>query len=840
MRKKFYLSVSLFFCIFLSSCFAANNSETSYSDDINPTLSKKASESLDYIFSTDSVGITKISIRRSEWNKMLSYFDYFYKNENNVIAESYEYSKDGKTWNLNQVGIRLRGNTSRFRPQGKDYPKDQQGNVKKNADWSGPYYEYAANCSDDDYRQSHFKIDFEPNENDKRKMSDCMKGVGLKRADGVFSREMFCYYMYQQYGIWTTPRASQTKVYIKFIEDVESNGEIKEDISKCKYTTVDFGVYEMFEEVNKQSLGSRMKTNNENSAANAWNNNSGDLWKCCEADLTAENSTSEKMGCEDNRILNTDKDKSQWSYVWNSYAYDLKTNKSDVKEASLRLQTFIKELNDLSAIDAQTEKGITARKTFYEKWFDVDFFIKTYAVNIILGMDDDYWGNRNNYYLYFDNGKDGSGKCYFIPFDYDNSLGNSITDDKTFLNPFNWGNGEDRPLMDRLLEVPEYKEKFTSTLLEFSSQDKDSPWNKEKNFALWRKWHSQVKDYANKSDIRGWPNIGATGLYDDGGWKAKKHYLTIERDNYYDQITKNLRYWLTDEGERIKFDTNEGAINGKAGVVTVRYNGFDSKLSAIVENPVREGYEFIGWTKTKNGNDYAMNYNEEKDLTLYASWLKVSKYSGLSIVDMKDSSYEGIKIAIVNLPENNYRRIFYINGKEVGGDSLDMPDKYGKIWAYPFTEAGKTYEIMVSYYDKNYQFLGNSNKLKIKAKSGAGEFKVLNKPEFEIKNNKLTWKKVPEIQIGNSGKPKKDGGWNEFYQLEIQSSNPNWVYQSWNYLGGSTGEGFNFKEHVNKEVLEGKQKDLCFQIRYVYNASPFGNLYLIVVDYDVNKKFNIE
>jgi spore coat protein CotH len=51
---------------------------------------------------------------------------------------------------------------------------------------------------------------------------------------------------------------------------------------------------------------------------------------------------------------------------------------------------------------------------------DVDLFLKTYAVSVIVGMWDDYWAdNGNNYYFYFDS----DGKVYFIPYDYDNSMG---------------------------------------------------------------------------------------------------------------------------------------------------------------------------------------------------------------------------------------------------------------------------------------------------------------------------------------------------------------------------------------------------------------------------------
>lgn len=827
-----------------------------YVNDINPLISKTTSVSQDFIFNVESVGITTINIRRSEWNKMLSYFDYFYKNENNVIAESYEYEKDGKKWKLNTVGLRLRGNTSRYRPQGKDTPSDETGHYQMNGDWNKDYYNYAATCPDDDYRQSHFKIDFEPYDDDDRKMSDCMKGVALKRTDSYFSKEIFCYNLFHQYGIWTAPRASRTKVYINFIEDLE-NGKAVEDTSKCSVTKIDFGVYEMFEEVNKQSLKGRMSKKGNNSAATAWANNEGDLWKCSGGDLTATSNKPSNFGCEDIKIINADKPKSQWSWIWHNPCYDLKTNKSNVSSASSKFQNFLTELNNLSNKDKFSHEGIEARKAFYEKWFDVDFFIKTYAVNILVGMDDDYWGNANNYYLYFDNGTGGTGKCYLIPFDYDNTLGASITGDKVSLNPLAWGadnmgTNRNRPLLDRFLEVPEYVTKFKKALLEVSSQDPDSPWNKDNCIALWNRWKNQVEPYAWSPNLKGWPNIATTGFSDDGGWKAQKHYLAQDENNIYEQTHLNFVFWLSDSDHTINFDLNGGSINGETGTISRKYDGVNPRFDAIIGTPVRPGYEFLGWTKTKNGSDYTEKYNGEEDLTVYAFWVDLSMYTDLAIYEIKDDSYQGIKIGIVNLPENNYRRTIFINGKEVGADSRDNDNpKYGKIWAYPFTEPGKTYDIRIDYSDIDYNFLASSNTLTVTASSGLGPFKVINNPNFYIENNILRWTEEPVIQLGDGTGTRQDNNWSEYFLLEIQSTMKNdptvpgghrssWNYQSWNYLGASCNNGFNFKDHVKEDVLNGTRYDLCFRLRYIYNYSSYGDLSLEIYDWNDMDKFNIQ
>lgn len=380
----------------------------------NPSPTGTRQGDLKHIFNNQTLGTTTITAYRSEWNQLLKNFDYFYKNENCVHGISYEYEKDGYKWTVPNIGFRLRGNTSRFRPQGKDYPTDKTNHTKMNADWNPDYYTYAATCSDDDYRQSHFKVDFEEwlEGDDEFKMAGCMKGVALKRMDSSCTREIMCYDLFHKFGIWTAPYASHTRLLFKFIED---DGSV---------TEVDFGVYEMFEEVNKQSLKARDEENNtETKYTNFWKNNKGNLWKCAGGDLTK----AEKIGIEQNEITAFDENGNPTDYVWNQPTYDLKTNKDSLDAAKTELEGFISELNALpTPTNDEDEAAINEIKAFYEKWFDMEFFLKTYAVNILVGMDDDYWGNANNYYLYFDTGKSGTGKVYFIPFDYDNTLGGSI------------------------------------------------------------------------------------------------------------------------------------------------------------------------------------------------------------------------------------------------------------------------------------------------------------------------------------------------------------------------------------------------------------------------------
>lgn len=794
LKKRIFLICSLGLVLFAGCKGGAQNNDATekpskpkkeYPNDLNPTYGALASESQDFIFNLDSMGFTTITIRRSEWNKMLSYYDYFYKNENSVIAESYEYQKDGQTWKLNTVGLRLRGNTSRYRPQGKDYPTDETYPIhhreKPNYGWddktTGYYHAYSQTCSDDDYRQSHFKVDFEPLDDDDRKMSNCMKGVALKRSDSYFSKEIFCYNLFHKYGIWTAPRASQTHVTIKFIEDIDTDGDVEEDISNCKTTKIDFGVYEMFEEVNKQSLKGRQAKSGNNTAENAWKTNEGDLWKCAGGDLTSNSNAQDRFGCESIKIINADLPKERWSFEWYSPCYDLKTNKDKVRSATNYFRQFITELNNTSLYAPDTQKGIADRKAFYEKWFDVDFFIKTYAVNILVGMDDDYWGNANNYYLYFDNSKNGSGKCYFIPFDYDNTLGSSIDGDKTYTNPLEWGTNKDghkhdRPLLDRLIEVPEYKTKLINALLEVSSQDPSSPWNKENCYAVWRKLFSQARGFAETPDIKGWPNISSISVHDDGGWKEHKHYLTEEGEdqssNLYEQVTLNYNVLLTDNKFTIRFDPNGGELNGQTDIVSVDFDGVSS-YENMISAPVRLGHDFVGWTKTKDGDDITTTFCGEKDLILYAKWYSVptevsvhktefdcwketspehwtnvgthddvtfaveAKTDGLHITKSHESKRINVKIKDVTTGKD----LLFIDNVDKCNDEGDTTPL--NEFVYPFVEKDHVYSITLELNDVHYTEYHTFENIKVKAIGGKGDIYVSHNGKYEFNIEDLSF-----------------------------------------------------------------------------------------------------
>ena len=703
MKRRIFQLFSYCFILFLFSACLFNTEKTVVA--VNPNISDSRAASLDFIFDNNKMGKTTIIIKRSEWNKLCDDYRYFYKNENCVRAESYVFEKGGKKWAFNKgVGFRLRGNTSRFCPQGYD-----NGNLQgqMNASWSTAYYAYA-NQPNNDYRQSHFKVDFEEflEDGEEQKMAGCMKGVALKRMDNWCGKEIFCYDLFHKYGIWTAPRASHTRVIIKIVEDNKRNS----------VTTIDYGVYEMFEEVNKQSLKARDK--DENSDSNAWKNSKGNLWKCSN-DLTLNRM--HETGIEDIRIVykgetepdnmktNGREDRNRIGYVWKSYSLDLKTNKDNFVQAESELQGFIKELNGLPVIyDDNDTDSINTVKDFYEKWFDVDFFLKTYAINILCGMDDDYWGNANNYYLYFDTGSEKStGKVYLIPFDYDNTLGASIKDGGFMHNPLDWGRGADRPLMDRLLSVPEYKAKFIEYLKEVSSQD--SFWNFDRCSSIFLEWGARCTPYMQGADLD--YHIGASEFNDWGSWGPPGYFLT-HSPNVFDETRNYFNYWLS-----------------------------DIPISNIL--------------------------SEKTDSDKQGLYLSIKKDEIPSEAAIRKFYINGKLVADAGFSTDS----------QTGKITIDT-HVFDTEWLYPYVVAGKVYKVKVEYQNTNYSTIYTSPEISITAKSGIGELHLANNPSYKIENNVLLFNPEPDIRIGDE-KVFSRWDWDKYYIMEITTTDWNYQSWNW-------------------------------------------------------------
>lgn len=136
-------------------------------------------------------------------------------------------------------------------------------------------------------------------------------------------------------------------------------------------------------------------------------------------------------------------------------AYDLITN-TEADDYS-DIAHLIDVLNNTSAANLPCE---------LEPIFNVEFFLRAMAFDVLSANWDGPLFNKNNFYLYND---PVSGKFHYIPYDVDNTFGiDWFGVDWANRDIYNWANqNEERPLYWNILAVSEYRDLFTYYINEF-------------------------------------------------------------------------------------------------------------------------------------------------------------------------------------------------------------------------------------------------------------------------------------------------------------------------------------------------------------------------------------
>lgn len=562
-----------------------------FEQEMNPEYDSRT-KALDAIFDPDELGKIILVFDRSEWNKHLDYCDLELHHEENVVAKGFYFAKDNKEWFFKDIGFRIRGNTSRIRPQ----------------DFIGKYV------------PAHFALDFEEwltKEDDadkkEKKLAGAAKGLILKRFkdDPTYSREIYGYNMFRQNGIWIAPRAAYTRLIIQI---QEADGS---------YETINYGVYAMIEEVKKQFLKERTTPESGGNLTS----NKGNLWKLSwPSDF--KNIDANSIGEESSKKI-TDANGNVTGIKVQSFPYDFKSG-GLFEEAKTQLIDFINELNALpNCKDGNNDEvDIATIKDFYTNKMDGDLFLRTYAVNVILGMWDDYWMNSNNFYFYFDE----SGKAYFIPFDYDNILGvNGLNTDIAKHSPIAWGNLDDgnRPLIQKILQVPEYMQAYKVYLDEFSNEE--SYFDDDKSIERIKKWQEMIKPYIygrklnytfeqkNKYFCKVYKEIADFPA--DWGSPYKKYTLYTPGDmNYFTVRQNTIKQHLGKSDTLIlTLDAGKGYFFTKADPYIKTYT-FTFKKGDTLKK-ILNANNFQNWTVFYSDNDKSFLFGyEENGIFYYPDW----------------------------------------------------------------------------------------------------------------------------------------------------------------------------------------------------------------------------
>ncbi len=375
-------------------------------DGIIPfTPADVADPGIAYVWDESVIPEIKLSVTKDQWNAFLKRFDEYDQNSDYFKCDI-TYKKGDEVTEIKEGGFRMRGNTSRRRPDG----NRGEEHVTDKTDW----------------HHCHFALNFRKFHKDDEHTVNGIRKVNLKwfKDDPCYVRELYCYDLFRRYGIWTSAFDTYCRLWIHVEGDKEP---------------AYFGVYEMIEPIDDEFIERRVKQ---------FKKDGGYLWKCVygpdgPADLRST----------DNRKFNYDQDNGI------NYTYEFKGKEKDFAAAKEQLQDFILKLNG---------KG---EESFY-KWINevcnVEFLLKTYAVNVAVGMWDDHWNNGNNYYLYFNTTDKYDYEVFFLPYDYDNTLGTSqqcgSQSDAGRQDPYRWGSSG--ILMERLMRFGDFKEMYRNALQE--------------------------------------------------------------------------------------------------------------------------------------------------------------------------------------------------------------------------------------------------------------------------------------------------------------------------------------------------------------------------------------
>lgn len=367
--------------------------ETPFTWNYEPvTTATLGHNGLTYMWDESVIPEITINVSVDEWNRLLKLFDQN-SNTKEYIHCNITYKKGADTHTVEDAAIRLRGNTSRRRPE-----VGSETHQTNKADW----------------QHCHFGVNLRKFNKDSDHEIKGIRKFNLKwfKDDACYVRELFCYDLFRRAGIWT----AAFDVYCRLWIHVEGD-------SKAAY----YGVYEMIEPYDDKYVAKREKF---------FGSVDGNLWKCSyPAFLDDANAQME----EDN-----DKD---------DFTYELKETGGTFADAKAQLQDFILKLKGKSD------------DSFY-KWIkevcDVELLMRTYAVNVAVGMWDDMWNNGNNYYLYFNSTDLYDYKVFLLPYDYDNTLGTSNAYDAAKQDPYNWG--DKGLLMERMMKFEEFRNIYRDEL----------------------------------------------------------------------------------------------------------------------------------------------------------------------------------------------------------------------------------------------------------------------------------------------------------------------------------------------------------------------------------------
>lgn len=385
------------------------------------------------------------------------------------------------TYTIEQVGVRMKGNTSRT-----SFYNEKDGiynlihfkiSFQETFDKEEYYGNDALVWSDDESREARKNRTFATLEKMDLRWNKC--------NDSTYIREHYAFEMFRENGV-LAPRTG---------------------LASMDWAGLHMGVFTIYEPVDKVFLNRNLPKQQQG----------GDLYKCGWTSHGADFTAVDSIGVED-------------EYKGQFYAYDLKTNKKKSDHSSL-IQ-FITDLNS----------GNVTKESFAEL-VDIDNFLSFAAVTYLLGNPDDARNNYNNFYIYFP--PEGGcmliptdyDRCLGITHEWD-PTGNAVTTDDPFGMTMATGNHQQSPLyLYSICQGGYYMEEYARKLQEIAQSQWLTPAYFESIFtqakALYGDLTTPDKQFHNAADHK-------TTMTVDGsdGNMTFRHYTQAKLDTLNKALAK--------------------------------------------------------------------------------------------------------------------------------------------------------------------------------------------------------------------------------------------------------------------------------------------------------------
>ncbi|MDE6618214.1 MAG: CotH kinase family protein [Clostridiales bacterium] len=463
------------------------------------------------LFNEDSNVSIAIDMSDSEWKKLNN--DYregwkspIYRQAGNVVI-GIDSGNGMLNYYYEDVGVRMKGNTSRHRFYGDD---GFYNAIHMKLSFKETFDDLEDGYNQDeltDWTDKKAERDFR-----KARTLGGMTKIDIKynsTLDETYIRELYAMKLFRENGIYAP------NITLGSVSALNKDTDM-----------INLGVYRIHEPVDEEFVLRHIEEGS----------NAGDLYKCTWGNQGWGNGSDLTDTDLDNRVGVNDELNNKL------YAYEKKTNKKKDKTTGLRDFSSIKDF--IRAINNSDAAGLG-------QYIDVDHFAKFEAINYILGNPDCIRNHANNYYLYF---RKSDNKAIIIPYDYDRCLGSKQWDNYNAMSSEEITPYTRRTTLESGLQNPLYNKlivkgapcdegsvlmKYRANLLEMAGSNmlKAETFN-----ALKDKYKARYGSYTKTNIKVGDGNFGNNQSFDDN-WinmsyadyiNAKLTVLNNNIDNYRD------------------------------------------------------------------------------------------------------------------------------------------------------------------------------------------------------------------------------------------------------------------------------------------------------------------